>query len=102
MAPHGWTNAEQLAFLEPLIPDYLVAQKEKCLAEFFVLTELRWFAKFPEADTLFPANHVPTTEDNERLGQAISKRKEVSPTSSSMAVFTHTIFLNVISNFVAG
>jgi hypothetical protein len=79
--PATWTTKEQLGFLEGELPAFLAAQRKERAPQFLSTLMERWFARWPERDILFPdvVDAPLTTEENEKLGVAITNRKKVSP-----------------------
>lgn len=78
MAPHGWTNDEQSAFLESWIPSYLDYQAKKDLNGFWPLLREAWFKKFPPAHTLTNLDpSLLSSQDQVEATQAISNRRKV-------------------------
>jgi len=78
-----WTTEDQNEFLESQISDFLKAQRESRVTRFYTALHEEWFIRWPEVDSLFPADpdsphDIPTPEQDAELQKAIQKRKNVS------------------------
>jgi hypothetical protein len=77
-----WTTQEQLSFFEALIPDYLVAQSDHRLSEFYSSVTLKFFGKWSERALRFPpkageTKRILSKGEELQLSQFIIRRKEV-------------------------
>jgi hypothetical protein len=85
MAPPRWTTANQRAYLELQMSDYIRRQAQKKLHLFWPPMEEGWFHLFPEQAALglplpnaTPPVRQLTEAETKALGEAIDKRKSVS------------------------
>jgi hypothetical protein len=102
-----WTTPEQLSFLEAQIPDYLAAQSEGRLTNFYSALTHQFFTRWSERALRFP----PTIEGETRtlsrteeleLSPFIIRRKEVhyeSCHATEMYILTSTLVQQIRSWF---
>jgi hypothetical protein len=77
--PKKWTTPEQEKFLEGYIPEYFKGRDNDDLPSvFWPLINSEWFRAFPEKSALFPGVDKLTVEQEDELGVALEKRKQVS------------------------
>lgn len=82
MAPKGWTDKAQLAWLEARKGKYLDSKSAGDQIEFFTRLDEEWFAVWPEEEYC----RIPSKESGETLSEeqtatlaaALDKRKNVS------------------------